>query len=701
MAHQLIFTSLEKTLLGGSGYGIAAQTPHLPRVLAEELSKLAGYVEIYPARDANRQWNPFNYFFWKVSQWYVLGRLSSAENDYSGRFNFLGEFFCLESSELPEAGPAALLQALPFHESFQGPARMLGPCNLPTIQPPASLVCKQWADASGDAGWGGAFAKKLKNEPTVWVLYDRTLHGEKSLALVAEAMALLDPADRWSTTFSTHVEGFPKGNQVHLRMLQQGADQTRDFKAHLDCFDLTKTNWPQPGRSSWVEMARTGIRPAHWKSPASPSDLGSHDAPHSEPLGSRPHGHTEQGGFASAGDQGHLLPHASAPKAVPPSYHPPIAAKDGKGKSSVRLPRLVETPQPTSISGTPWWLYLAAAIGVFLAFGLGLATGIQISRSGLEESTALGKDQKWQIEEQEKSILDLTEKNAALTMQKEGLEKAVAIANEEKANFKKYRDFLIGNGPNQAKLVGKVSDKDDENLKSALESLNSLNENSRLYVINKDRISRLAGLEKSFKLYLELETAKKNIIDDPIIDETLRAGLSFDERFKGLIADKIKQKNELANKESFLKNNLKELNDIIDKKEYKLSGTKEDLFGKEQLELLNPMLFTEKTAEFSIAGKDNDNYFKEKIIPETNDQSINNEKSALAKLLLSMGNTAATSSIILVDNKISYPIVRFLTNQGADIKKFGDKSFNKAEDIAIFEKLKIVIDELIKFKNKK
>jgi|GEM_PF-5112193 len=698
MAHQLIFTSLEKTLLGGAGYGVAAETPHFPRALADDLSKLAGYAEIYPARDANRQWNPVNYFYVKHSHWFVLGRLSSADNDYSERSNFLGQFYCLEASELHEAGPAALLQALPFEASFQGPARMLAPCVLPNLPPASSLVCKQWADLVGDAGWGGVFAQRLKNEPTVSALYDRTLHGEKSLALVAESIALLDPADRWAITFSTHVDGFPRGNQVHLRMLQQGAEHTRDFKAQAHGFDLTKTNWGQPQKSPWVEMARTGIRPAHWGPPAVPP------APHAgstERSGSRHKLDLDHGAKAPAhaSEKGHSV--TSKSKSDPGLNHPPVAGKGSKGKSSAKVPGLAIPPTPFPSSKTPSWIYGAAVLGIFLAFGLGVITGMQMSRTSLEESAEHARHHEEQLKDQEKSIQDLTEKNAALTTQKEGLEATALQSAKDKEALQKYKDFLVGNGKDQANLLSKASEKDEENLKSARQSLQNLAENSQSYLAHKDRITRMTELEKSYKLYKELEEAKKTIINDPVMDESLRSGLSFDKKFQSVIADRMKQKEETANDLSLLKSSLSAINSALDKKPYKLLGTKEDLFGEKALEETYPSLFTEKTGEFKIDGKNKKEYFDSILDDKKTGPEMAQERNALAEMILSMSKTCATTGVIMVDNKISYPLVRFLTNQGERIKAFGDKRFQGTENLAVFEQLKTVIDKLIELKGKK
>ncbi|MCY2943258.1 MAG: hypothetical protein NT142_01790, partial [Planctomycetota bacterium] len=165
----------------------------------------------------------------------------------------------MEQSELQDCGPVSLLLELPFLEAFQGEARQLPFCVIPRIGDKGPGICNQWANITGDPGWGGVLAEKFQtNQPTM-VLYDKALQGRNSLALIAESLNLLSPGERWSITFSTHVEGFPKGNQMRLRMLQQGGKQTREFKGNSLCMDLTKKDWLPAGAGILVDAARTGI----------------------------------------------------------------------------------------------------------------------------------------------------------------------------------------------------------------------------------------------------------------------------------------------------------------------------------------------------------------------------------------------------------------------------------------------------------
>lgn len=260
MPHYMIFTSMERTLIGGSGYGIAAQTQHFPRLLSEELTRLAGYTEIFPSSNPASRFNPFNYFHVQLSQWHVVGLIRHTENDYSGRSNYICHFLALGGDELPEAGPVALLQNFPVSDKFKGEARVLAPISLPKTSNLGPSVCRLWKESSGDAGWAGVLAQKLMDRHNVNILYGNNLHGNQALAILAEAFALMPVEDRWSVTFSTHVEGFPKGNAVRLAMLQDGASMSRDFKAQSDCWNLTKHLTGALASGPLVNLARGNSR---------------------------------------------------------------------------------------------------------------------------------------------------------------------------------------------------------------------------------------------------------------------------------------------------------------------------------------------------------------------------------------------------------------------------------------------------------
>ncbi len=353
MAHQLIFTSMRRTLIGGSGYGIAAHTQHFPKVLTEELARHSGYSEIYPASDHNREFNPVNYLHQKAGNWHILGRICHTENDYSGRSNYLAHYFVLEPSELVSCGPVALLQALPFLDKFEGDSRVIPATQLPKLAASKPKACAAWRKATGDAGWGGALADSLSTGQPVGLLYGKNLHGPKALELIGETLALLVPADQWKISFCTHQEGYPKASSCRLKMLQEGCQTARDFRQRADTWDLTKGSMGQPPGQEWPEYARTGIHSFSETGRANIADLDPSD------LDSAIESYRAPATFASP-----------APAMVPP---PMVRVLPDEPKADSRLKKQMKPQvEQAKSSVAP---YLLAGGFSFLTLGIGFLVG--------------------------------------------------------------------------------------------------------------------------------------------------------------------------------------------------------------------------------------------------------------------------------------------------------------------------------------
>lgn len=252
---------------GESGFGILAESPMVPKILSEEISRLPAYIEIYPGNDPDGSLKPVNFFYYKFDKWYILGKIEPTGNDSPGGFNFLGQFFALDIFELQDCGPVAILGVLPFVKSFEGEPRILPPCVIPMVPNPAKEICNQWASVTGDAGWAGVLAENLQSHQPSSVLYDKSLHGIRCLGLIGESLSLLSPGNRWNVTFSTHVDWFPRVNQVKLRMLQQGSDLSNQFKANSHFINLTQKPMPPARGGELVTAARNGDHPGENLSP--------------------------------------------------------------------------------------------------------------------------------------------------------------------------------------------------------------------------------------------------------------------------------------------------------------------------------------------------------------------------------------------------------------------------------------------------
>jgi len=607
MAHQIIFTSLPRTLRGGSGYGIAAQTANVPNVLSEEITKLAGYVEIYPGKDPNRRFNPVNYLFYKFNSWYILGRIISAENDYSGRFNYLGQFFVLEQNEIQDCGPAAILKDLPFIESFEGEARILQPFSMPRGFAPNSTVCKAWESVTGDAGWGGLVAERIRSNQSAPILYDKTLHGVKALALLAESLNLLSPAERWGATFSTHVEGFPKGNQVRIRMLQQGGELTREFKNNSAIIDLTKTPLELGTETPLITEARTGERPSAIRQQVLRQSepavvVAQTDFDDSEPIGLA----VEAGIPAIPGQK------AKNWVATPPNLSPP---KMGKQKR-INYGRDTDDFKNDSFSmnrrsaGIPPWVWALLSVACLIFFIIGIWLGIYFNRTGLEETQQNVEAGNGKIKEKDEEIAklnsqignfkseikDINKKSAdEISSKNEEIKKRdeeLAKKETEKTRLEKYKNFIV----DKSGLVKNKADSDDDILKKVEEELKKLRDANAKSIAkenteNQKLINSLINMPEDFKSIPELIN-KFDEFDKKIgnsKNKDLEKLMKFDRNLKRVMSNRFNAKANAQDEcSSILKKTIEDIlgrqkgrAESIEKNDLILSNPKkmEEIFG--------------------------------------------------------------------------------------------------------------------------
>lgn len=589
MAHQILFTSLPRTLRGGSGYGIAAQTPNVPNVVSEEITKLAGYVEIYPGKDPNRRFNPINYFFYKFNSWYILGRIISAENDYSGRFNYLGQFFVLEQNELQECGPAAILKDLPFIDAFQGEARTLPPFVMPRCIASNSSICKSWEAATGDAGWGGFLAEKIRANQTNPILYDKSLHGTKALALIAESLNLLSPAERWGTTFSTHVEGFPKGNQVRVRMLQQGGDLTREWKSNSATLDLTKGPLELGTESGLITEARTGERPSAVKEqllrqPETVVVVGQTDFDNSGPIGL-----AVEAGMPEIPGQKSKNWVATPPNLTPPKMGKQKRINYSRDTDEFKTDSFLMSRESSRIS---YWVYTLAGVAIIISFGIVFWLGTYVNRMGLEETQQNVEDGKGQIQSKDQEI-------EILKSQVKEMDKKIKILNKKSDEDSKAKIELIKNkdadienlsnklsGLNKHKkfivaesgLVKSKTEDDEVILKEIKTEIKKLQDfykdnNTKENAERKELVKSLLGMPKEFiSVPKEIDKIGQIIIGKNIEFEKLS---NYDKNLKKLLENNFNAKSD-AVKESSLELE-KKIKAIYEKQEYRAENIKNNL----------------------------------------------------------------------------------------------------------------------------
>src|ERR1700726_1774772 len=115
MSHELFYTSAPQGLKPGTqGFCSVAVTRGMPAALAERLEGLSGYRPAFPPHDSRSALNPVVFAHWRLAlgrkSANVLSRICPAGLDYSQRHNKFAHHVVLDGTELPEGGPAWLLQ---------------------------------------------------------------------------------------------------------------------------------------------------------------------------------------------------------------------------------------------------------------------------------------------------------------------------------------------------------------------------------------------------------------------------------------------------------------------------------------------------------------------------------------------------------------------------------------------------------------
>lgn len=286
MSHEILYTSAPQGLKPGSrGFCTVVSTAGMAKNLAERLESLSGYRHAFLPHSVHASLNPVNFSHLIVTvggrQYHVLSRVADAGLDYTQRSNKLAHHVALTAEELPECGPAALLQSPGFCQTaWDGRTRILPagrqPCgaagveqdeNGRPIRPAASPgkglhpdgPCLAWEQVAGDAGWAGVLAGSALDPQAAPVSIIFTPE-TPTLALVAEALALLPPERRWQVTFSTYFTRLPAGVDCQWRFLLADSPEARAVRRnpHARRIDLCRPlGSPPPGQ--FVDAARTGM----------------------------------------------------------------------------------------------------------------------------------------------------------------------------------------------------------------------------------------------------------------------------------------------------------------------------------------------------------------------------------------------------------------------------------------------------------
>jgi len=358
MSHELFYTSAARGLRpGNNGYCTVAATHGLPPLLGQKLEALSDYRPLFDGSAAEASRNPAALSHLRVSvlgkTYSVLSRICPAGVDHTHRGIFFAHHVALEPAELGPAGPAWLLGKHGFLETrWDGQVRELPAGRQPPPGTSVAGVCHAWKKVTGDAGWGGVLADSFLDNPNrpVYLLYPL---GLDPLPLLAEALALLPPEQRWRVAFSTVYVSVPQDVVCNWRCLPLEAPDARKARTAPGALvlDLGSTLGPALG-GALATAARTGKLPA-------------------------------------------VLPaavHASVPSPASPGLLPPLAAPPPGSWMALPRPNLAPPPEeklkpdpepPPRRDPAPMYLEPAAPRrGRFLPFTLGLLVGMVLAGAG-------------------------------------------------------------------------------------------------------------------------------------------------------------------------------------------------------------------------------------------------------------------------------------------------------------------------------
>ena len=271
--HELVYTSAPKGLKPGSqGFCTVACSVGMPPNLMMRLEALSGYRHLFPPGQQSGSVNPVvrSHLVVRVggTDWHVLSRIADAGIDYTQRANKITHHIVFDTSELPPAGPAALLacESRFFCTWDDEPKLIMKPAAFPQLKPQPG-ICRYWERITDDAGWGGVLADTVRENRQVNLVVTPEMD---AITLFEESLALLPPEIRWQTTLTTYYTRSPSGVGCRWRCIIAGSptvlfgrstDGTQiGLAPNAMVIDLTQPlRTPVP--SPLVEAARSGKVP--------------------------------------------------------------------------------------------------------------------------------------------------------------------------------------------------------------------------------------------------------------------------------------------------------------------------------------------------------------------------------------------------------------------------------------------------------
>lgn len=246
--YELVNTSLPNGLIAGThGFSTVAMTRGLSDALRTRLEAYCAYSHRSSAHDATYYAeNPVNWFHVVLPQGeHVIGRVSPAEFDYTGRTNRLARLLVFPKAEMPAIGGVEILkiEKARFIEPWTGDARWLEldkvtPGRLRLSPPVVNGKTPAWRMLLGDKegfsiakGFARLLSKNMKNGGRTIYFKTSAKHdvdGLNLLGLFTDLIELLPVDERRDVTFSTYPLSLPQGTVCHLRGIY---DRDRVFDA--------------------------------------------------------------------------------------------------------------------------------------------------------------------------------------------------------------------------------------------------------------------------------------------------------------------------------------------------------------------------------------------------------------------------------------------------------------------------------------
>jgi len=200
---EVIHTSVQRGLDGGTGFAVAARTGGMPRALVENISALSGLHDSWSgASDWDRTLRATRCIKWSGDLHWVGSVIRPCGVDHTGRGNRIAHHRLLDASEVAVSDPA---QILCDHEqwmaAWQGEPRELdAPAALRTATL-ATTAALTWQKLFGDAGVAAEMLERaFQSGVGAWIVLPA---GSDRLQLLQELVAVLPQGNRWKRGWST------------------------------------------------------------------------------------------------------------------------------------------------------------------------------------------------------------------------------------------------------------------------------------------------------------------------------------------------------------------------------------------------------------------------------------------------------------------------------------------------------------------